>query len=72
VKQSWIYLTIVLDFFDSNVIGWVMSDALTAKQTTLPAIAMTIINKPFNEGLIFHSNCGEHFACKDFRDHLEI
>jgi transposase InsO family protein len=70
VKQSWLYLTVVLDLFDRKVIGWAMSNAMTAEQTTLPALSMAIGNRPFNEGLIFHSDRGVQYACKDFRDRL--
>jgi len=63
VKQSWLYLTVVLDLFDRKVIGWAMSNGMTAEQTTLPALSMAIGNRPFNKGLIFHSDRGVQYAC---------
>ena len=70
LKRTWLYLTVVLDLFDRKVIGWAMSNGMTAEQTTLPAFAMAIGNRPFNEGLIFHSDRGVQYACKDFKDRL--
>lgn len=31
---------------------------------------VTTGNRPFNEGLIFHSDCRVHYACKDSRDRI--
>lgn len=70
MKQSWLYLTVVLDLFDRKVIDWAMSNAMAAERATLPALSMAIGNRPFNEGLIFHFDRGLQNACKDFRDRL--
>jgi putative transposase len=37
-KQGWLYLTIVIDLFDRKVIGWAMSNNLSAQSTVLPPI----------------------------------
>jgi transposase InsO family protein len=70
VKRTWLYLTVVLDLFDRKVIGWSMSNGMTAEQTTLPAFAMAIGNRLFNQGLIFHSDPRVQYVYKDFRDRL--
>ena len=70
VKKSWLYLTVVLDLFDRKIIGWAMSDGMSAEQTTIPAFNMAIGNRSFEPTLLFHSDRGVQNACKDFRDQL--
>jgi transposase InsO family protein len=70
VKKSWLYLTVVMDLFDRKIIGWAMSDGMSAEQTTIPALNMAVGNRMIEPGLLFHSDRGVQYACKDFRDQL--
>ena len=63
-KDGFLYLTCVIDLFDRKLIGWSISDNLTASGTVIPAIRMTNRNRPFKEGMIFHSDRGIQYACK--------
>lgn len=65
-----LYLTVVLDLFDRKPIGWSMSDKMSASNTVLPAIRMANRNRPFSEGMIFHSDRGVQYACKKTRNVL--
>lgn len=64
--KGWIYLTVILDLFDRKVIGWSISDDMTAKNTTIKAWKMAVNNRPPLENLLFHSDRGIQYACSDF------
>ena len=72
-KQGWLYVTTVIDLFDRKVIGWALSDTMKANQTTLPAFKMAIGNRPLQQQqtLVFHSDRGIQYACKEFADLLK-
>ena len=63
-KDGFLYLTCVLDLFDRKLIGWSISDHMNASHTVVPAIRMANRNRPFGEGMIFHSDRGIQYACK--------
>jgi putative transposase len=67
-KQGWLYLTTVIDLFDRKVIGWSLSQTMSAKQTSIAAFNMAIINRPINQQkeLTFHSDRGIQYACEEF------
>ncbi|MFD2602953.1 IS3 family transposase [Flavobacterium suzhouense] len=73
IKSSfrWLYLTVIIDLFDRTVIGWALSTSLSAKHTSLKALDMAITNSPVNNSpLIFHSDKGIQYACKEFINEL--
>jgi putative transposase len=36
-SQGWLYLTVIIDLFDRKVIGWAMSEDITAESTVIEA-----------------------------------
>lgn len=70
-RQGWMYLTIVLDLFDRKIIGWSMSNNLSAKDTSLAAMRMALANRPLYRPLIFHSDRGIQYACTAFTNLLK-
>ncbi len=66
--EGWAYLTAVLDLFDRKVIGWSLSTTMKAADTSIAAFKKALLNRPLlsNQKLIFHSDRGIQFACKDF------
>lgn len=68
--QGWLYLTIIIDLYDRKVIGWALSCSLTAKDTTIAAWNMAILNRPIYDQLLFHSDRGVQYACNEFRNVL--
>ncbi|MBK9591679.1 MAG: IS3 family transposase [Crocinitomicaceae bacterium] len=66
--KGWLYLTIILDLYDRKVIGWALSTDMSAENTTIAAWRMAIKNRPATESLVFHSDRGIQYACKDFAD----
>lgn len=68
--QGWLYLTAVIDLADRKVIGWALSNNMTAKDTSAAAWKMAVRNRPPTSGLIFHSDRGVQYACKEFTELL--
>lgn len=64
VVHGFIYLTVVLDLFDRKPIGWSISNGMSASETVIPAIIMAGRNRKFTNGMIFHSDRGIQYACK--------
>jgi putative transposase len=65
-KNGWLYLTVIIDLYDRKVIGWSMSTGLSAEETVIPAWLMARWNRPITQELIFHSDRGIQYACKEF------
>lgn len=36
-SKGWLYLTVIIDLFDRKVIGWAMSEDMTAESTVIEA-----------------------------------
>ena len=62
--DGFLYLTAVPDLFDRKVIGGSMSDSMSALSTVIPAIRMANRNRTFSKEMIFHSDRGVQYACK--------
>jgi len=67
---GWLYLTVILDLFNRQIVGWSMSHRLTANTTTIPALIDAVHRQHPDSGLIFHSDRGVQYACHDFRNKL--
>jgi transposase InsO family protein len=70
-KNGWLYLTVIVDLYDRKVIGWSMNTGLSAEETVIPAWLMAVWNRPITQELIFHSDRGIQYACKEFASILE-
>ena len=68
--EGWLYLTVVEDLFNREIVGWSMSDSLKASETTIPALIQACCRFKPDPGLIFHSDRGVQYACHSFREHL--
>jgi putative transposase len=66
-KEGWLYLTVILDLGDRKVIGWSVSDSMSAKNTVIMALKKAVTNRVVKPGLIFHSDRGIQYACEEFR-----
>jgi putative transposase len=69
-KEGWLYLTIIMDLYDRKIIGWAMSDGMTARETIVAAWQMALLNRPLTGTVIFHSDRGVQYACHEFRAKL--
>jgi putative transposase len=70
-KEGWVYLTIILDLWDRKIIGWALSKTMYAKDTVVSAWKMANDNRKIDAPLIFHSDRGIQYACKEFSNHLD-
>lgn len=68
--QGWLYLTIIMDLFDRKIIGWSMSNNMTAADTVIRAWDMAILNRKPKPNLIMHSDRGVQYACNEFKSIL--
>lgn len=66
--EGWLYLTVVMDLFNREIVGWAMSESLRASETTIPALRAACMRYRPLPGLIFHSDRGVQYACEDFRE----
>lgn len=67
-SEGWLYLTVVMDLFNREIVGWAMSESLRASETTIPALSAAWMRHRPLSGLIFHSDRGVQYACEDFRE----
>ena len=69
--EGWLFLAVVIDLFSRQVIGWSLRQDMT-RDIVIDALRMAWFKRhPSKQaGLIFHSDRGSQYACKDFRDVL--
>jgi len=64
------YLTFILDVYNRKIVGFSASQTLSTSHTTIKALKMAIrvnqIGK--NSGIIFHSDGGGQYYCKEFKE----
>lgn len=67
------YLTLIMDLYNREVVGWSASDNLRTESTTLPAlIRMEKERGRVNlQGAIMHSDGGGQYYCKEFKDYSQ-
>lgn len=70
-KQGWLYLTIIIDLFDRQIIGWALSRTMHSSKTIIPAWKMATSRRCITSELIFHSDRGVQYACNEFRKLLK-
>ncbi|MEN2416216.1 IS3 family transposase [Flavobacterium mesophilum] len=70
VREGFVYLTIILDLYDRKVIGYSLSNGMSAERTTIPAWEMAVTNRKIKNELIFHSDRGIQYANKSFTSAL--
>ena len=54
--EGWLYLTVVMDLYNREIIGWAMSESLRASETTIPALQDACNRYYPTQGMIFHSD----------------
>jgi putative transposase len=65
--EGWLYLTVIMDLFNREVVGWSVSPRLTAETTSVAALEQACGRQRPNPNLIFHSDKGIQFAAVEFR-----
>lgn len=65
-NHGWVYLTVIIDLFDRKVVGWSLSEDMTAENTVIAAWYAAVAARPITKKLIFHSDRGSQYACTRF------
>ena len=60
-REGWLYLAAVLDLYGRRIVGWAMSDRMTA-DLTISALKMAIRQRQPCAGLIHHSDQGSQYT----------
>ena len=68
--EGWLYLIVILDLYSRQVVGWAMSDRLTA-DFVVKALYQAIGRRRPASGCILHSDRGVQYASTDFRNVLK-
>lgn len=68
-KEGWMYLAVILDVYNREIIGWSVNQKATA-DLVLNALRMAINNRKPSEGIIFHSDRGSQYTSNRFRNVL--
>jgi len=64
--EGWLYVAIVLDLYSRRVVGWSMSESMSA-QFVLDALIMALWRRDKPSQLIHHSDQGSQYTSEDFQ-----
>ncbi len=64
--EGWLYLAVVIDLFSRQVIGWSMSERMTAT-LVCDALKMALFRRKLTQGVIVHSDRGSQYCSHDFQ-----
>jgi putative transposase len=67
--EGWLYLAVVLDLFNREVIGWSIKSRMTADLVT-DALSMAWFRRKPAPGVMFHSDRGSQYASQVMQDKL--
>jgi putative transposase len=67
--EGWLYLAIVLDLFNREVVGWSIKPRMTADIVT-DALMMAWFRRRPEPGALHHSDRGSQYASHDFQAKL--
>ncbi|MBM4181388.1 MAG: IS3 family transposase, partial [Betaproteobacteria bacterium] len=67
--EGWLYLAIVLDLFNREVVGWSLKPRMTAEIVT-DALTMAWFRRKPAPGLLHHSDRGSQYASAAFQNKL--
>ena len=60
-EEGWLYLAVIIDLFSRQVIGWSMSERMTA-DLACDALRMAIFRRKRPKNVIVHSDRGSQYA----------
>jgi putative transposase len=68
IRNKYYYLTLIMDLYNREIVGWSASDNLRTECTTLPALHQLIKERGKSniKGAIIHSDGGGQYYCKEF------
>jgi len=68
--EGWLYLTVILDLFSRQVVGWSMQPHMRTELVS-DALRMAWFRRRPEAGLIVHSDRGSQYCSHDFQDLLK-
>lgn len=68
--SGWLYLTVIMDLYNREIIGHSFSKRMTAETTVNPALDMALMHRRPAPGVVIHSDRGIQYASKSFRKKL--
>ncbi|KAA6231738.1 DDE-type integrase/transposase/recombinase [Chlorobium phaeovibrioides] len=60
--SGWQYLTVVMELFNREIIGYSLSRSMSTETTVIPAFEMAVLHRQPPEGVLFHSDRGVQYA----------
>jgi len=69
-REGWLYLAAVLDLYTRRIVGWAMSERMTAA-LTIRALKMAIRQRQPEAGLIHHSDQGSQYTAGIYQTMLQ-
>jgi len=67
--EGWLYLAVVIDLFNREIVGWATKQRMTA-DIVVDALTMAWFRRKPAPGLIYHSNRGGQYASHAFQARL--
>ena len=68
--EGWLHLAVVLDLFSRKVVGWSMSDRMTAT-LVCDALRMALFRRKRSPGVIMHTDRGSQYCSREHRALLD-
>jgi transposase InsO family protein len=65
-NEGWYYLAVVLDLYSRKVIGWAMSERMTA-HLVCDALTMALFRRKHPKGVIVHTDRGSQYCSHDYQ-----
>lgn len=64
--EGWLYLAVIVDLFDGQVIGWSMSSRMK-KQLVIEAVMMALWRRQDKSSVILHSDRGSQYTSDEYQ-----
>lgn len=64
--EGWLYLAVMLDLYSRKVVGWAMSERMTAA-LVCDALRMALWRRKMPAGVIVHSDRGSQYCSHDYQ-----
>jgi len=65
-NEGWLYLAVLLDLFNREIVGWSASNRLT-RQLAIDALQMAVGRRHPGKGLLHHTDRGSQYASADYQ-----
>ena len=69
-EEGWLYLASVIDLYSRKVIGWSMSERMTAT-LVCDALTMALWRRGFPKGVMMHTDRGSQYCSASYQDLLQ-